>query len=99
MAQARDDGFELAFAGITAQGADQVGPHKAPARPGAVAAEVGATLDWVQAVVAYLQAQQRQVSAYAGQPHQAGGAVWCQHDAVVHVAGIFLDLELSLIHI
>ena len=96
MAQARDDGFELALAGITAQGADQVGPHKAPTSPGAVAAEVGTPFDRVQAVVAYLQTQQRQVGAYAGQPRQAGGAVGCQHDAVVHVAGVFLDLERAL---
>ena len=70
--------------------------HKPGSRPGAKAHEIGPALDGVQAVVADLQAQKCQVRADGLQPCGTGGAVRCNHDAVVHVAGVAGHLQGAL---
>ena len=96
MAQARNDGFELAFAGVAAHRIDQMRTHEAATRPGTKAAEIGAALDRVQVVMADFKAQQRQVGTDAGKPDQAGGAIRRQHDAVIHVAPVLRHFERAL---
>lgn len=49
MTQARNNGFEAAFAGVGAHGADDARAHKTPAGPGAKTDKVGAALDGMQA--------------------------------------------------
>ena len=96
MAQAGYEWFEPLFASVLADGADQAGAHKTAAGPGAVAYKVNATLDGLQAVVADFQIQRAQVLANGFEPHQAGGAIWCQHHAVIHVPCVLRHLECAL---
>ena len=61
VAQAGDERLQAAGAGIGADGGDEVRPHETRTGPGAIAHPVEAPADGLQAVVAHLQAQQRQV--------------------------------------
>lgn len=96
MAQARYCGLEVAAARIAPNGLDEMRADEAGASPCAVAHPIQPAPDRLQAEVADLQVQQRQVLPDAAQPLLRNGAVWRNHDGVVHVATIGGGLQRAL---